>query len=65
MQIIINNEKREVAASTLDALAKELALPERGVAVAVNNHVITRAAWGETTLNADDNVTVIKAAFGG
>ena len=46
-------------------LAAELALPERGVALAVNNRIVPRAAWAETALNEGDNVTIIKAAFGG
>ena len=63
--ITINNEPRQTEAQTLEALAKELALPERGVAVAINNHIHPRATWTETTLSDGDNITIIKAAFGG
>lgn len=65
MTIIINNESRTVEATTLSALALELQLPERGVAVAVNNRIAPRTSWAETSLADGDNVTIIKAAFGG
>ena len=43
MQIIVNNKAMEMAeGSTLSALAEALRLPEKGVAVAVNNQMIPR-----------------------
>ena len=65
MEILINNEKKETNATNVKALAAELALPERGVALAINNRIVTRNAWEETSLSEGDNVTIIKAAFGG
>ncbi|MCQ2221428.1 MAG: sulfur carrier protein ThiS [Prevotella sp.] len=65
MEILINNEKKETKATNVSELAAELALPERGVALAINNRIVTRNAWEETSLNEGDNVTIIKAAFGG
>lgn len=65
MEILINNEKKEIKATNVSELAAELALPERGVALAINNRIVTRNAWEETSLNEGDNVTIIKAAFGG
>ena len=63
--ITINNESRQTEATTLEALANELSLPERGVAVAINNRIQPRATWKEVTLSEGDNITIIKAAFGG
>lgn len=65
IRILVNNEPTTTAASNVSQLAEELALPERGVAVAVNNCVIQRSLWTQTILNDGDSVTVIKAAFGG
>lgn len=65
MEILINNEKKETKATNVSELAAELTLPERGVALAINNRIVTRNAWEETSLNEGDNVTIIKAAFGG
>ena len=66
MQIIVNNKAMEMAeGSTLSALAEALRLPEKGVAVAVNNQMIPREEWSTTGLQADAQVVVIKAACGG
>lgn len=65
MEILINNEKKETKATNVSELAAELALPERGVALAINNRIVTRNAWEKTSLNEGYNVTIIKAAFGG
>ena len=42
MKIRINNKETEVETSTLLALAEETKLPERGIAVAVNNRMVPR-----------------------
>ena len=65
MKILINNQETLIEATSVAMLAAELALPERGVALAVNNRIVPRTAWAETALNEGDNVTIIKAAFGG
>ena len=66
MQIIVNNKAMEMAeGSTLSALAGALRLPEKGVAVAVNNQMIPREEWSATSLQEGTQVVVIKAACGG
>ena len=66
MQIIVNNKAMEMAeGSTLSALAETLRLPEKGVAVAVNNQMIPREEWRATRLQEGARVVVIKAACGG
>ena len=66
MQIIVNNKAMELAEeSTLSTLAETLRLPEKGVAVAVNNQMIPREEWSETRLQEQAQVVVIKAACGG
>ena len=66
MQIIVNNKAMEMAeGSTLSALAETLRLPEKGVAVAVNNQMIPREEWRATRLQEGAQIVVIKAACGG
>ena len=42
MKIIVNNKEIETAASNLLKLSLELELPQTGIAVAINNHLIPR-----------------------
>lgn len=65
VHIKINQEEKVTEAATIQQLAQELALPERGVALAVNNRIVTRSTWEETSLQEGDDITIIKAAFGG
>ena len=66
MQIIVNNKAMEMAeGSTLSALVETLLLPEKGVAVAINNQMIPREERSTTGIQASAQVVVIKAACGG
>lgn len=65
MKLRINNEERTTESCNIQQLAAELQLPERGVALALNNRVVQRTEWAATALSEGDNVTIIKAAFGG
>ena len=65
MKVNINNKPTDVNATSLQELATELSLPEKGVAVAVNNRMVTRAEWNQTAINENDNIVVIKAVCGG
>ena len=65
MKIQINNKEVETKALTLSELAQEMALPEKGVAVAVNNKMVPRAQWADTALTEGIAVVIIKAVCGG
>ena len=65
MEITVNNKVLETQARTLEELAQELALPAKGVAVAVANSMVSRTEWGTTPLHEGDAVIIIKAACGG
>ena len=65
MQININNKSTDTAAKTLQQLANELTLPEKGVAVAVENQMSPRDQWNDFTLQEGAHVVIIKAACGG
>lgn len=65
MNITINNKSTDTQAENLAQLATELELPQKGVAVAINNKMIPRTDWEATSLAENDNVVIIKAACGG
>lgn len=66
MNIKVNNKMVTVPeGSSLFQLAQALELPEKGVAVAVNNQMVPRADWLDKKLAENDQVVVIKAACGG
>lgn len=52
-------------AQTLLTLMQELNMPDRGVAVAVNNGIVQRSDWGSYSLSENMKITIIKAACGG
>lgn len=65
MKITINNTPKETQAQTLSALIKEAGLPEKGIAVAIDNKMIPKAEWTSTPLHEGANIVIIKAACGG
>lgn len=65
MKININNKPSDTNAQNVAELIKELSMPDRGVAVAIDMQMVQRADWEETTLKENDNVTIIVAACGG
>lgn len=65
MNIKINNKSTDTQCTDLAALAAELELPQKGVAVAINNRMVPRTEWQATALAENDNVVIIKAACGG
>lgn len=66
MKIQVNNKEMEVAFPfTLDQLIRSLELPEKGIAVAVNNRMIPRTDWAACALQENDSVVAIRAACGG
>ena len=67
MKVSINKQDYELAGGTtlLAALKQVPNIPEKGIAVAVNNQVVSLSKWQETTLNDGDKITVIKAFYGG
>jgi sulfur carrier protein len=67
MNIRVNDQVRSVGpnAMLLDLL-RELALAERrGIAVAINDAVVSRSEWPARALAESDRVLVIQAAQGG
>ena len=65
MNVQINNQDRQTEAHNLQDLAIELQLPQKGVAVAIDNQMIPRGSWAQTALQEGVRIVIIKAACGG
>ena len=67
MTITINDEAQALKdVSTLQDLLQSLELVDKtGIAVAINESIVTRAAWADCDLKESDRVTIIQATQGG
>lgn len=65
MNLFFNNKEITTQAQTLQQMAVELSLPDKGVAVAVDNKMVPRTDWDSFQLSEGAHVTVIKAVCGG
>lgn len=51
--------------STITQLTRSLQLPDKGVAIAVNNKMTPKTEWDNYALQENDHIVIIKAACGG
>lgn len=68
MELCVNGQRRQFAADELsiDRMLEVLEIDQRqGLAVAVNDRVVTRSKWEETTVDDGDDVEIIRATQGG
>lgn len=69
MEITINNQLRNLEAqnslTVQQLLDMEIPEKQKGVAVALNNKVISKTEWGIKKILHKDNVLIIKATQGG
>jgi sulfur carrier protein len=68
MQLTVNGEKTEFDdGASLAKLIEHLEINNagQGIAVAVNNAVVPREKWNETTIRSGDSVEIIRAVQGG
>lgn len=66
MKVLVNGKVQELAAqSSVKNLVLEMQLPDKGVAVAVNNKIVPHNEWDSFILNDNDTIIIIKAACGG
>lgn len=66
MTVFINDKEYELepAATVTDAL-KAAGIPERGIATALNGHVVKADTRQRTVLAQGDRLLIIKAFYGG
>ncbi|QDO94854.1 sulfur carrier protein ThiS [Formosa sediminum] len=66
ISINVNNAIHQVAEDTsLAAVVTKLSPVQNGIAVAINNTVITKAKWNNTKVSNNDNILIIQATQGG
>ena len=64
--ISINHQLKDIESSdSIELVLDNLKISKQGIAVAVNDQIITKTIWSKTTLNANDKVTIIQATQGG
>ena len=66
MNITVNNQPyRNEGTLSLSQLLADLAIEDNGIAVAVNEDIVSRSLWDGQNLCDGDRVIVIKATAGG
>ncbi len=65
MQVTVNGEAREIAATRVDALLAELDFEGTHFAIALNYDVVPKSRWSETALKAGDEIEIITPRQGG
>lgn len=66
MTVNVNNQPKEITENTSVAqLLKQLEQPENGIAVAINQQIITKTNWENQLLNNGDDLLIIQATQGG
>lgn len=66
IKIWVNEQSLEIEeGSTILQLLEQLNSPKIGIAVAIQNAIISKNLWESITLSNEDNVLIIQAAQGG
>ena len=64
--ITVNKKKHSFPQSlTLLEMLNQLDIVQNGIAVAINNTIIQKSKWSQTTLSNTDALLIIKATQGG
>ena len=66
MEIIFNGAKEHIPHQFLGELLEAKGMSQKtGIAVAINQQVVSKSDWGKQTLHDNDTIIVIKATQGG
>ncbi|NPD93056.1 sulfur carrier protein ThiS [Xylanibacter muris] len=66
MNVKINNETANLnEGTTVATLAGSRNLPERGIAIAINNEMVPRGEWAVRKICDGDDIVILKAFCGG
>ena len=65
MELIINGDRKDVAAADVAALVEELGLAGQAVAVEVNERLVPKREHGQVPLSAGDRVELVTLVGGG
>jgi len=65
MSIFINDEQQPVKAANVQELLQEIGVEQQGIALALNQEVISQHQWVNTTLKENDKILIFTATAGG
>ena len=65
MKVTINNQQQELEAMTVAEFAAKQQLPDKGVALAINNEMVPREQWAKRHICEGDDIVILKAFCGG
>jgi sulfur carrier protein len=66
MTINVNNQPQSILKnSSIKKLLEQLDIVPNGIAIAINNKVVSKEKWKQTMLQNDDDIVIIKATQGG
>lgn len=65
MSIFINNEAHKVKALNVQQLLNEIDIEQQGIAIAINEEVITKHKWENTNIKENDKILIFTATAGG
>jgi sulfur carrier protein len=67
MEITVNQQNYSVSdvCSVQQMVDTVLLQPAKGIAIAVNQEIVSKTNWGTQLLNPGDHITIIKATQGG
>jgi len=66
INVKINNNSQFINdESNIELMVEDLKIETNGIAIAVNETVISRSNWKGKQLKENDNITIIKATQGG
>ncbi|GAA0357032.1 sulfur carrier protein ThiS [Bowmanella denitrificans] len=66
MQLMINDMPQQFAQPlSIADLLQTLAQPQNGIAVALNQQVVSKSQWPHTQLKDHDRITLFKVVAGG
>jgi len=66
MYIKVNNKQQEISENTsVQQLVEQLNITPNGIAIAINNNVVTKSEWNSKIINNNDDVLIIKSTQGG
>jgi len=64
--IKVNNQSKQIPEnSSIAALLRKLEQPEKGIAVAIHQQIITKTDWETKTLTNGDDILIVQATQGG
>lgn len=66
MNIIVNDAKQTISPNaSISQMLEELGIDPNGIAVAINDSVISKIFWQTTSIKEHDTILIIKASQGG